>query len=564
MTIHMLLGEDTPFETELMDFLQTALAITPDDVFAMLLYSNQSGETILSAYQMTEQQFHYVEMMPRKEIHDKSKKIGHNLRVCTSEHIPILGPDQPAMEIWSVYNNLDANEQLMGMLYISKNHSKNLYEDALQQTFSYGFSFLHMKISGYEKLFYLVDTFSEIIASKDKFMPHHMSNVANWCMQMATEMHMISRDRMVLYVAALIHDIGKIYISDDILNKPGKLTETEYLKVKSHSRKSAEIATATLYGMHFFQEVPNIILHHHEHYNGKGYPDRLSGNDIPFLSRMIAVADAVDAMMSRRSYKEKQSLEKIERELERCSGIQFDPQIAEIMLKLIKRMQRHGGISTIADTSFIPNSAFFCHCENTNEPVSWNGNLIVNSNIGKLMLHHDVMDNMQENAAQQHTAHIAYYMLDDLSEYRVNLMGCLDGQLLMDRFEYIQADRFISIQWEMNITAECENQHPISIHMIKFGSHTIIFEVPTLRAYQFQMNLNTLWELVFPIGTLDEVNAIRIPMRVVRFYDFNESFTFVGEFEEMDAKMRDLLVRLLFRKQMKERIAGGQTVGATE
>ena len=140
------------------------------------------------------------------------------------------------------------------------------------------------------------------------------------------------KDLQSLKKAAQMHDIGKIAIRDDILNKAGRLTDSEYEIMKSHAKRGAEI----LKDLTLIEHVVDGARYHHERYDGNGYPDGLRGEDIPIYGRIIGVADAFDAMTANRVYRNKMDLGYVIGELKRCSGTQFDPEIVKIFLKLLR------------------------------------------------------------------------------------------------------------------------------------------------------------------------------------------------------------------------------------
>ena len=130
----------------------------------------------------------------------------------------------------------------------------------------------------------------------------------------------------------LFHDIGKIGVPDTILQKPGKLTDDEYSEIKNHPTIGAHIlSNATI-----FKDIIPIVKHHHERYDGKGYPSKLSGENIPYLARITAIADAFDAMTSKRSYRDLLDIEYVKSEFKNNIGTQFDPSLAKVFLELIE------------------------------------------------------------------------------------------------------------------------------------------------------------------------------------------------------------------------------------
>ena len=135
----------------------------------------------------------------------------------------------------------------------------------------------------------------------------------------------------LLRIGGLFHDIGKIGIPDSILQKQAKLTDEEYSEIKNHP----SIGVHILGSAKLFKDILPIVKHHHERYDGRGYPSGLKGEDIPYLARIAAVADTFDAMTSKRSYRDALDLQFVKDEIKRCEGTQFDPQIAEVFLDIL-------------------------------------------------------------------------------------------------------------------------------------------------------------------------------------------------------------------------------------
>lgn len=131
--------------------------------------------------------------------------------------------------------------------------------------------------------------------------------------------------------AGLFHDIGKVYVPLTIINKPGKLTDQEYDVMKSHPVKSVQMIEPLCH-YQFFKDLVPGIMHHHERIDGRGYPFKVGGDEIPYISKVILVADTWDAMSMDRAYRKGLPVEVVEKELRDCSGTQFDPQLVEIFL----------------------------------------------------------------------------------------------------------------------------------------------------------------------------------------------------------------------------------------
>jgi len=157
--------------------------------------------------------------------------------------------------------------------------------------------------------------------------------VAETSVALAQELNLSDRDIENIEYTALLHDIGKIGIADSILGKDSNLTDKEFDKIKEHTIIGAKIIEP----VDFLKNSYEAIYHHHEKYNGKGYPDGIKEKNIPLSARIIAVADAYDAMGSDRPYRKKLNKDKILKELKDQSGKQFDPEIVKTLLLVLNR-----------------------------------------------------------------------------------------------------------------------------------------------------------------------------------------------------------------------------------
>lgn len=176
-----------------------------------------------------------------------------------------------------------------------------------------------------------IQAIARTIDAKDEYTNGHSTRVGYYSKLIAQNLGMSQDEVDNIYYIALLHDIGKIAIPDKILNKPGRLTDEEFAVMKSHTVRGAKI----LKGISTIPHIVEGAKSHHEKYDGTGYPEGLKGEEIPYVARIICCADCFDAMASKRVYKESFSLDTIISEFKRCSGTQFDPKIAEVVIDMI-------------------------------------------------------------------------------------------------------------------------------------------------------------------------------------------------------------------------------------
>ena len=176
-----------------------------------------------------------------------------------------------------------------------------------------------------------VQTLRYTVEAKDPYTRGHSDRVSEYSVLIGEKMGLSEENIKTLRVGGLFHDIGKIGIPDSILLKTDKLSDDEYSEIKNHPSIGAHILGAAS----IFKNIIPIVKHHHERFDGRGYPSGLKGDEIPFLARIAAVADTFDAMTSKRSYRNALDLQFVKEEIQRCKGTQFDPQIADVFLDIL-------------------------------------------------------------------------------------------------------------------------------------------------------------------------------------------------------------------------------------
>lgn len=178
----------------------------------------------------------------------------------------------------------------------------------------------------------IVESLKKALSESDFETEEHAERTKNMAIRLADKLKLSDKKKSELSLLAILHDIGKLSIPDAVLKKPGKLTDEEWEIMKTHTYKGYEIANTTPE----LAPIAKCILHHHERWDGRGYPSGLAGEDIPLLSRIITLIDSHDVMTHDRPYHKAMSAEAAREEVIRCSGTQFDPKIVEVFLEMLE------------------------------------------------------------------------------------------------------------------------------------------------------------------------------------------------------------------------------------
>ncbi|MFC2048904.1 HD domain-containing phosphohydrolase [Elusimicrobiota bacterium] len=276
-----------------------------------------------------------------------------------------------ALMVTNAYNNPDYNQKVdslyenkqainiiaapvkvagnvKGVLLVNNNYKKNIFVGSelvwvRSICGEIGANLEKMKLYKDMHKFFLssIESLAAAIEAKDPYTHGHSRRVNLFCLMIGEELGVNDKTMDDIKLSALLHDIGKIAIPEAVLLKTGKLTDREWDKLKEHPVRGALMLEPV---KEFAPFLPGI-KHHHEHYNGNGYPDGISGDEIPLIARIISVADAFDAMTSKRIYRDAMSEKDAIVEIERCNGTQFDPAIADAFIKIYKEKLRSGGFN---------------------------------------------------------------------------------------------------------------------------------------------------------------------------------------------------------------------------
>jgi diguanylate cyclase (GGDEF)-like protein len=220
---------------------------------------------------------------------------------------------------------------------------------AVKRMFSTGneaFSHYRHKFKQMKPLLDTITALAFAVEAKDPFTRGHSEEVSRWAAKIALQVGLSEAEIEDIKLAGIIHDVGKIHVPDPLLVKPTLLTAQEYEIVKSHAAWGAKIVEPLK-----VTAIERIVRHHHEAFDGQGYPDNLKGDQIPLGARIMTVADAFQAMVSARPYRKARPVEEALAELQRCRGTQFDPFVVDAFLRSIQSLggqQRSDSVGSLA------------------------------------------------------------------------------------------------------------------------------------------------------------------------------------------------------------------------
>ena len=328
----LLILSEPGLRTSMQDLLQTAGYQTfaaDSGEQAMTLLNNEEIDLIVSEYNNGSTDFNTLDYV-------RDCGFGMDVIICTS-HTDVGTVrkivDQGAYDL--IKKPFHAFELLMSVsraLEMGKLKTKsrelqmNIEMKIKEQTLS-------LRLRSQEKQQLLVSTIRSLVSAleaKDKYTEGHSRRVADNSILVSQQLGFSSSDSEEIHLAGLLHDIGKIGIAESVLNKKGQLTTEEYDLIKTHPLISQKIVEQIPH----FKRVSKIVRHHHEFYDGSGYPDGLKDNKIPIGARIMTVCDAYDAMTSDRSYRSALSEKRALNIIQRNAGTQFDPDLVDMFLRM--------------------------------------------------------------------------------------------------------------------------------------------------------------------------------------------------------------------------------------
>lgn len=463
------------------------------------------------------------------------------------EYAPLLNGIKKEILI-PLYNNLHDKLDIIGCLYLGTyNADLNICIDSVMnkkfltrlQGINGRFSLHYNQYKDKRSFLNSIHVLDNIVKIHEPYMINHQYNVANWSLIIAQNFDLTAEEIDRLYVAAILHDVGKLYIPEYILNKKTRLSEDEYDMIKNHVIYSQQIAENLLtIGEYDSKYISQVVKSHHERYDGTGYPERLAGASIPLESRIIGVADAVDAMLSQRSYKEPKPIEEVITDISQNRGKQFEPVMADIM------------IDKLLNVSLLLNEAL-------DEPIilgtlnivtetgisSWQGNMILGEN-GYIFEPFQAEGVRMINVNEIERMFFYVEKGKKIYEYETRLHYITGNRIYISELIINPSYHYIDMVWDLEGILYFNLHDSISINIVRISADSLMFTLPEEYFNDIVMSRSCKIDICFEDGVILSVTGI-----VSRKFEIGYKSCCDYKFAWLPPNVRTALLSKIFKKQ---------------
>jgi HD-GYP domain-containing protein (c-di-GMP phosphodiesterase class II) len=393
------------------------------------------------------------------------------------------------------------------------------------------------------RFFSQMNIFSEIYNNQYEQV-NHPYNVAYWSMLIAAELNLTEGERFNLYIASILHDIGTLYLPNELMNKSEVYDDIDSQMMHHHTLYGANIVKELSYDDADLPLIAHAILHHHERFDGLGYPDSLKGTGIPLFSRIICVADALDAMISERKYKKSKTLSEVISEFNRHRGKQFDPDIVEIVIKIISNRK--------------------VEIDHLLGAISW-GTLLFTTPVGFRNVQGDVI-----KTQQGYKFITNHYNFDDenyfkkteitncslvlfrggvLYEFIVKFRRMHENTVYISDLVLKPIDQYFALYWQLGGQIALDRGQNLDITIQRIGGNAITFylHTDTLKGVAIAREKVYHLEIAFEDG-----ESIAIAGQIARSYKSAQLTIFDFEYKSIPENIRDKIFRQIFKKQSEQ------------
>ena len=456
------------------------------------------------------------------------------------------------LEIVSCYDN--SFFQIGSLEVVFQNHkdltnllNNLIVQPSFNQWVATLFTGIYYKVNLTDRFIRAADTYTELLKVKERSMPYHSLNVADFSLLIFQDLFPSADQiaRLNIYFAGLLHDVGKIFLPESIIAKGDSITESESNYLKRHAIAGYELVKNEVLGIEVFKSLPKYIKHHHEWFDGSGYPDGLQGEDIPLFSRIIQVAESIDVMLSDRGEKERNTLAEVIDELQANSGIQFDPKIVNTAVKIMVQKRDLSDILNHSDSAFIPNASLSFQSANLKEIIVMTGNLLYQKDSSRFISHSNID---VETLRFVTNATLCFYSHNILVQYDVKVSGFLGRDILLDNILFKPMDHYFSIMWEVPGIISFGHVENLEVDIIRVGGNSISFSL--LNEITDANFLNSTLMLKFSLCVEEFCESFVFNSIVVDIHNIKSKKLINVEFQKVLTNDRDRLFRMLFKKQI--------------
>ncbi|MCR3761308.1 HD-GYP domain-containing protein [Clostridium felsineum] len=448
-------------------------------------------------------------------------------------YIPLLWEDSTVKG--AIYLcKINASDEKLDLLNLEKTRVKNVIDDISRL-----YKTMYLIDEKNRSLFSIINTFSEITREKDFFMLLHPYHVANFSKEIAIRMELPQDLIEKAYLAGILHDIGKIYIPEAILNKKGPLNNKEFEIIKGHSTYSYNL----IKNMTGLDEIANISKYHHENYNGTGYPDNLKGEDIPLISRIIKVADSVDAMLSPRSYKKSKDINYVISEIRKYKGTIYDPKVADSMLDiLIGRLKP-------SETTHLNTINWSTLTITTEKEIHSIEGSLVKYKMGYIFKtdKFNFIKTIDKSTILSSNIYISE-STNEIIEYNVKIVYFNENEVILSNFEYVVYEDSFNIFWDLKAQLQLDSYNTHNVEICKIGGSNLMFyiSINSIKYYKKDKIINL--KIFFEDDTIIDISG-----KILQHFNVGEFTYYDFAYVNILSKSKDEIFKQLFRHQIQLR-----------
>ncbi|MBO8158542.1 HD domain-containing phosphohydrolase [Thermosyntropha sp.] len=443
------------------------------------------------------------------------------------------------------YFPLVFRDKVIGVICIGTFEEKDLNVDIrkLQEIVNnniYLLLMLSYKKFGYKGLIDIIILIHEIFSEKSPFMVTHIYNVAAWAVQIARKLGYSDEELTEIYLAALMHDIGKIFVNMDIINKKGKLTEKEFEEVKKH----VDIGYMLAREMFLFDQnspIPLWIYQHHEKWDGTGYPKGIKGADIFREARILKIADALDAILSDRSYKKSMRLDEAIAEIKRCRGTDFDPEIADVAIEILGKKLNYYTYDIFEDV-VLPATVVV---KNSKEFYSYEG--IITKIDNELVFNSAYLIEGLEND-KLYEFNLVLEKFNMIFEYVAQGKKVEKNKIVFQYISPYETKSSFGLLWLLPghiVFSDIKEAHEITITRI--SGEGLVFCFPE-KEYKLDMN-----KIYIVVPYFDDGTRVPLPGRIIEKLKVGQKIHYKFSFVGLKENHKDEVFRQIFRKEISLR-----------